>query len=168
MSQNLKLFKCPSCGSADLTFDTRALVVTCNRCGVRSRVIPNYRISEEKTFSSSVAGTLPLKPAHYTEEEIFSHTHDEFREIKRDINELKRRVREIEKLLKITPKVIVIEEISKEEAKGMVMQFIENYMKDHEYVYPSDVADALGLKYELVREIFDILEKEGMIKKREV
>ncbi len=62
--------------------------------------------------------------------------------------------------------MVVIEEISKEEAKRRIIQFLEDYMKKHECVYPSDVADALGLEYELVREIFDILEKEGKLERK--
>jgi hypothetical protein len=39
-------------------------------------------------------------------------------------------------------------------------------LKENKQVYPSDVADELGLKYELVKEIFDILEKEERLKRR--
>jgi len=175
LSQNVELLRCPSCGSTNITFDSSTLIMTCNRCGVKCQVIAGYRVSEEATFSgSSVAGTLPPKPVLQTEEirlrkvtqEIFPHTHEEIRKIERDISRLKKKVRKIEELLTITPQVVVVEEISKEEAKRRIIQFLEDYMKIHERVYPSDVADALGLKYELVREIFDILEKEGKLEKK--
>jgi len=60
----------------------------------------------------------------------------------------------------------VREEMTVEEAKPLVETFLRDYMKTHEYVYPSDVADELGLNYELVREIFGILEKEGKLGKK--
>jgi len=65
-----------------------------------------------------------------------------------------------------TPKMVVIEEIPREEAKRRIIDFLKDYMEKHNHVYPSDVADALGLKYETVREIFEILEKEGKLEKK--
>ncbi len=52
------------------------------------------------------------------------------------------------------------------EAKPLVEEFIRNHLKEYECVYPSDVAEELGLEYELVMEIFDILEKEEKICKK--
>ena len=49
------------------------------------------------------------------------------------------------------------------EAKQRVEKFIQNHLREHECVYPSDAANELGLEYELVREIFSILEKEDKI-----
>jgi len=62
---------------------------------------------------------------------------------------------------------VEIKDMSIEEALPLVQKFVEDFLRNHEYVYPSDVADELGLDYELVREIFSILEKEGKIKKKE-
>jgi predicted ArsR family transcriptional regulator len=53
-----------------------------------------------------------------------------------------------------------------DEAKLRIETFLRKYLKTHKQVYPSDVADALGLDYELTREIFDILEKEGKLEKK--
>jgi len=52
------------------------------------------------------------------------------------------------------------------EAKPLVEEFIRNHLKEYECVYPSDVAEELGLEYELIMEIFDILEKEEKICKK--
>jgi len=130
-------------------------------------------------YSSVVAGTIPPEPVVKTEEvfgyrrttqEVFHHTHEEFEKIERDIDELTKRVKQIdskvEELRSISPKVIIVEEVPKKEAKRRVKDFLRNYLKRHENVYPSDVADELGLKYELVKEIFDILEKEGKLEKK--
>jgi hypothetical protein len=53
-----------------------------------------------------------------------------------------------------------------EEAKPLVEEFIRSYLRENECVYPSDVADRLGLEYDLVRRVFAVLEKEEKICKR--
>jgi len=53
-----------------------------------------------------------------------------------------------------------------EAAKPLVEEFIRSYLKENECVYPSDVADALGLEYNLVRRVFAVLEKEEKICKQ--
>jgi len=70
------------------------------------------------------------------------------------------------KQLVVETEVVELKEMTVEEAKPLVEDFLRDYTKTHEHVYPSDVADELGLKYELVREIFDIMEKEGKLKKK--
>ena len=177
MSQNIGKFMCRVCGSLNVTFDPTNEIVICNICG-HTESIRTY--IPDVTYSGSVvAGTVPPEPVVKTEEvfgyrrttqEVFPHTHEEFKNIERDMDELKNRVNKIdskvEELRGISPKVIIVEEVPKEEAKRRVEDFLRDYMKRHENVYPSDVADELGLKYELVREIFDILEKEGKLEKK--
>jgi predicted ArsR family transcriptional regulator len=53
-----------------------------------------------------------------------------------------------------------------EKAKPLVEEFIRRYLKENECVYPSDVADGLGLEYNLVRRVFAALEKEEKICKQ--
>jgi hypothetical protein len=50
------------------------------------------------------------------------------------------------------------------EAKPLVQTYIKKYLRKHRNVYPSDVADHLGLRYETVRAVFDVLESEGKLK----
>ena len=49
------------------------------------------------------------------------------------------------------------------EFKPLIEEFIRSYLKECECVYPSDVADALGLEYDLVVRVFAVLEKEEKI-----
>jgi hypothetical protein len=56
------------------------------------------------------------------------------------------------------------EKVPIKEAKLMVQTFLKTYFRKEKEVYPSDVADALGLSYETVRKTFDILEKEGKLR----
>lgn len=63
-------------------------------------------------------------------------------------------------------KDVKTKEMTVKEAKPLIEKFIRNHLKEHECVYPSDVADELGLDYELVREIFCILENEEKICKK--
>ena len=52
------------------------------------------------------------------------------------------------------------------QAKPLVEEFIRSYLMENECVYPSDVADELGLEYELVRQVFSLLEKEEKLCKK--
>ena len=52
------------------------------------------------------------------------------------------------------------------EAKPLIENFIRSHLKENECVYPSDVADGLGLEYDLVRRVFAALEKEEKICKQ--
>lgn len=178
MSQNIERFRCPFCGSTDITYNTSDQTITCNQCKIKCSMVEYQTSGEVASSGSVVAGTLPPKPVIQTEEVgfrritqgIFPHTHEEIRKLESDITELKNRVNQIDtnvkELMSATSKVVVIEEIPREEAKRRIIDFLDDYMKEHEHVYPSDVADELGLKYELVREIFDTLEKEGKLQKK--
>lgn len=52
------------------------------------------------------------------------------------------------------------------QAKPLVEEFIRNHLQKNDCVYPSDVADALELDYELVQQVFAELEKEDKLCKR--
>jgi predicted ArsR family transcriptional regulator len=56
------------------------------------------------------------------------------------------------------------EHLSIEEAKAEVIAYLKEYFKTEKHVYPSDVADALGLNYCVVRRVFDALEEAGMVR----
>lgn len=62
------------------------------------------------------------------------------------------------------PKQVEIKDVPLKKARSMVESFLKKYLKENKQVYPSDVADTLGLKYETVREVFDALENEGKLK----
>ena len=51
-----------------------------------------------------------------------------------------------------------------EETKALVDAYLKKQFKKKKQVYPSDVADALGLRYETVRQVFDDLEGDGKIR----
>jgi hypothetical protein len=48
-----------------------------------------------------------------------------------------------------------IAEVTMDEAKAAVEAYLKIVFKKKRQVFPSDVADALGLKYDTVREVFD-------------
>ena len=62
--------------------------------------------------------------------------------------------------------IVSIKEITIAKAKPLVESHLKDYLKEHKEVYPSDVADELNLDYDIVREVFCILEKEEKIKKK--
>jgi len=49
------------------------------------------------------------------------------------------------------------------ESKVLIETYLKKQFKKKKQVYPSDVADALGLSYETVRQVFDDLDREGKI-----
>ncbi|WXG39465.1 MAG: hypothetical protein WED07_01300 [Candidatus Freyarchaeum deiterrae] len=95
-------------------------------------------------------------------------------ELRNDISKLKTDLAEIKTMLvrfiEESPVILQVEEVkdvSFEEAKPMVENFLKEYLKEHETVYPSDVAESLGLDYELVRNVIDTLIKEDKLEKEE-
>jgi hypothetical protein len=56
--------------------------------------------------------------------------------------------------------MVVGRKMNVKQAKPLVEEFIRSHLMENECVYPSDVADGLGLDYELVRKVFSVLEKE--------
>ena len=58
------------------------------------------------------------------------------------------------------PEIIVIEEITKKEAKEKVKNFFETFDGD---IYPSELSEKLHIDYELVWEVLKELEGEGLV-----
>ena len=56
-----------------------------------------------------------------------------------------------------------VSDVSTEENKAKIELYLKTHFKKEKQVYPSDVADALELPYEVVRQVFDDLEREGKI-----
>ena len=54
-------------------------------------------------------------------------------------------------------------EVPLEETKVLVEAYLKKQFKKNKRVYPSDAADALGFRYETVRQVFGDLEREGKI-----
>lgn len=88
---------------------------------------------------------------------------EEFQKLKRELAHLDSRLTEVEGSLGIK---VEVKDMTLDEAKPIVEKFVIDFLSTHGYVYPSDVAEELGLEYGLIREIFDILEKEGKLKKK--
>jgi predicted ArsR family transcriptional regulator len=63
----------------------------------------------------------------------------------------------------VTVEHIETKEVPLEENKVLIEAYLKKQFKKKKQVYPSDVADALGLRYETVRQVFDALEKDGKI-----
>lgn len=64
-------------------------------------------------------------------------------EIYNELNSLRKRVKKLEEAS--PSKAVEIKEVSFEKAKDMVENFLREYLKENESVYPSDIADELGL-----------------------
>jgi predicted ArsR family transcriptional regulator len=63
----------------------------------------------------------------------------------------------------VTVEHIEEKKASLEKTKILIEKYLTKQFNKKKQVYPSDVADALGLRYETVREVFADLEKEGKV-----
>lgn len=170
MSQNIERFICRACGSYNVTYDPTDETVTCNVCGYKySTLTLEYRPEEDMMSSgSAVAGTLPLvkrEEVGYRRvtQEVLPHTHEELQQIQRDITELKNTVQEhdikLEQISGVLPRVVVVEEIPKEEAK----QEVEDYFKEHKTADIEALMLNLKIPVQTLVEIIDDLKQEGKI-----
>jgi predicted transcriptional regulator len=118
---------------------------------------------------SVVAGTL-AKPLVKTEEigyrrvtEIFPHEHPQFKILENEIADVKKSIDQldskVEELCGYLPKVVVIEEIPKEEAKKRV----EEYFKKHGQADIEELMMNLKIPVQTLVEILDELKREGKI-----
>ena len=95
-----------------------------------------------------------------------SNLRTEVNVLKATVSEIKTELEGAKRDLTEEIRVVKVKEMTIEEARPIVEEFLRKYLEENKQVYPSDVADELGLRYELVKEIFDTLEKEDRLKKR--
>jgi hypothetical protein len=98
-----------------------------------------------------------------TTQQMFSHSHEEFQKLGDDIKEVKATVKKldekVEELRGILPKVVVLEEISKEEGRKRV----EEYFKEHGQADIEELMLNLKIPVQTIVEIIDKLKREGKI-----
>ena len=85
---------------------------------------------------------------------------EELQKIRVELQTLNARMARIDE----QPSVVQDREMPVKEAKEIIASYLKKYFKKHAEVYPSDVADALGMKYERVCSAFALLEKENKLK----
>jgi len=164
---------CPSCKTLWLDYGTG--IPTCPNCGH----ILEVATKKTETFPTGSGTTQPqaIVEAEETKRSarfvLLQHTHDvtDIPQLDQDLKGIKKDIADMKKVLLATKpsvevRVVKTKEITLEEAKPLVEKFLEEFLKTHEEVYPSDVADELELEYGLAKKIFDELEKEGKIKKK--
>lgn len=167
MSRHI-LLKCPFCGGENFLFDSNVGGLVCSSCGQTLREGSPYIPEETASSASANAGTVT--PVSFEIEEtgfrrrktigIFKHTHKEFEKIESDLDELKKSVEELKRAY---PKVVVIEEIPKEEAK----QRVESYFKEHGKADIEELMLNLKIPVQTIVEIIDELKQEGKLSTEE-
>ena len=80
-------------------------------------------------------------------------------ELVKRVEDLEKRVRELEELIR--SKVIVVKEITKEEAKELILDYIKN--RRGEITSPLEISEKLQIPYEIAHEIVIELIKEGYL-----
>ena len=165
---------CPFCGSDDIIYNPITETARCRGCGRPIDVARGmtYATVDEKPSSSQVAGTEP--PPHivgaetkelylYQRERREIFPRDEIKKIERDIGELKNAIteldRKIEEVRGISPRVVIVEEVPKEDAKHR----IEEYFKEHETADIEELMLNLKIPVQTIVEIIDELKEEGKI-----
>ncbi|OYT53859.1 MAG: hypothetical protein B6U72_04530 [Candidatus Altiarchaeales archaeon ex4484_2] len=79
------------------------------------------------------------------------------------LNRVSKLEKEIEELKKANePHVIVLQEISREEAKQRIKELLDG-LKEGEQIYPDEIANKLGIDFLRVMNILDELEKDERI-----
>lgn len=117
-----------------------------------------------------MAGTIAPDPLLQTEivsqritQELFPHSHDEFQQIERKIDEVNDRLEKldnkIEELRRFYPRIVVVEEIPKDEAKHKV----EEYFKENKEADIEELMINLKIPVEILVDIIDELKEEGKI-----
>lgn len=188
--ERLMDLKCPICGSSD-SLIILGDQVTCHSCRYvgnlqEFQILPAFipraaesalRDWQTSSVSYVVAGTVPPEPVIQTEivsrrvsQELFPHTHEEFKQLHHEINELNKKLararvkwdeieKEIEELKGVYPKVVVVEEISKDKAKAR----IEDYFKEHITADIEELMLNLQIPVRTIVEVIDELRQEGKI-----
>jgi hypothetical protein len=111
-----------------------------------------------------ILNVLGIKLPVPRERKAFSFvTHEEFQKLDEDVEELKTTVKRIdvkmEELLDISPKIVVLEEISAEEARKRV----EDYFKKHEQADIEELMLKLKIPVQTIVAIIDDMKKEGKL-----
>jgi hypothetical protein len=160
---------CPYCRSTEATLDAITGTFTCNRCGGKYPFSSQYPTQQATSSASAVAGTV--EPILVKTEEfgyrrttqMFPHNHEEFQKLGDDIEQVKAAVEKldekVEELRTSLPKVVVLEEISKEEGKRRV----EDYFKAHGQADMEELMLNLKIPVQTLVEIIDDLKKEGRL-----
>lgn len=173
MSRPINLIECPFCHSSNVTFDLANQTLTCNTCG--SIFMGIHFLEEDLTSYPSTAGTLVPEAMVETEETgyrrtkrlVLPYSHQQFIKFREDINELKSIVKELqnkfEGLLIVSPKVVVVEEVPKEEAKRRV----EKYFEEHGTADIEELMLNLKIRVQTLVDIIDELRREGKISEEE-
>ncbi|OYT34368.1 hypothetical protein B6U96_13085 [Archaeoglobales archaeon ex4484_92] len=80
-------------------------------------------------------------------------------ELVKRVEDLEKRVKELEELVK--PKIIVVREVTKEEAKKLILNYIKS--RRGEITSPLEISEKLQIPYEITHEIVIELIKEGYL-----
>jgi hypothetical protein len=116
--------------------------------------------SDSDEILNLLIGKLPMS----IQRKAFSFvTQEEFQKLDKDVEELKTTVKRIdvkmEELLDISPKIVVLEEISAEEARKRV----EDYFKKHEQADIEELMLNLKIPVQTIVAIIDEMKKEGKL-----
>ena len=161
---------CPFCRSTEATLDPTTGFFSCNKCGVKYPFSNQYPPQQITSSSYAVAGTVEpvlVRTEEFgfrrTTERMFAHGHEEFQKLADDLGKVKDTVKEldekVEELRGFLPKVVVLEEISKEEGRKRV----EEYFKKHGQADIEELMLNLKIPVQTLVEIIDELKKEGKL-----
>lgn len=142
---------CSKCGSL-LTFRPDTGDFYCEKCKVLTE-----SFSSSEVFSPSPTSGATIETRIFQQRtvvpEIGRPTYEEFKELKKDVEAIKSR------LPSVAPKVVVIGEISKEQA----MEKVEDYFKEHGRADIEELMLNLRIDVRTLVEIIDELREKGKI-----
>jgi lipoate-protein ligase A len=126
----------------------------------------DYSDNFAKTPVHELGQTYRIGDKDWMQIESVSTLASEVRDLRMMVRFLYSKLEEMEDQLPKSVEAVVSteENVPITKAKLMIHEYLSELFKEGKKVYPSDVADALGLSYETVRKVFDVFESEGRLK----
>lgn len=160
MSQTSMFRLCPIC-NRPMIFQPLENAWFCDNCKQRVQIVSQG--IEEMIEVPPSSGTIEVSGYFWrykgeSNADIF-RLNQEIKELKDGISEIKTLITNLYSKLDTTPRVVVIEELSKEEARERVI----NYLDEHQSADTEELMVNLGIELRLLVDILDELRREEKI-----
>lgn len=164
--------ECPRCGSHSFTISAEENAIICNSCGhmisspQEAQLFGDF--SYEGSGSASSVGHVNIETGSVIEDTFFRRRifgginwqekyQKELEELRKEISELKKNFE------LISPKIVIVEEIPKEEARDLII----NYFKENDSADIEELLEVLKIPVSMIIDILDELKNEGIISAKE-
>lgn len=149
--------QCPRCGSL-LTLSPETGRLFCKNCGFETEYNYEVEAPSESGASATTVETVVFQRQRISLPPIPSY--EDFKRLEEEVNKIKTEIEQIKSNISVfSPKIVIIEEKSKEQAKKEV----EEYFKEHGAADIEELMLNLKIDVKTLVEIIDELKEEGKI-----